>query len=341
MNNPKNILIFELNWLGDILFSFPLLRALKKEHKSARITCAVVPRYAELLHGSPDVDDIVLLSDRRGILSFFEKIVFILKTRKKKYDVCYLLKPSKSKTMMACAAGIPERIGFSGKRSAITSEIKIPNVPMHRADTLLLLTGAKSGKISDKKYRYSVSEKDMKKAEDVLRNRLGGACKFIAVHPAGNWPQKRWDRDSFAELIARLLAHNAAIKVVITGAEGDKELARYITEKVNDRRCFSLAGDTKLGELAAVFKKSGLVISSDSGPLHLAAAAGGRTIGLFGPTSPRITGQIGEGEHIVISSEGRIDCGLPCYAEDCLLNKKCMDVISVDEVFEIAVKALG
>ena len=86
MSEPKRILVFELNWLGDILFSFPFLRAVRSAFPEAYIACVVVPRYADLLINNPWINDVHALSDNNSITSIGEKIAFVHMIRKEKYD---------------------------------------------------------------------------------------------------------------------------------------------------------------------------------------------------------------------------------------------------------------
>ncbi|MFH1836929.1 MAG: glycosyltransferase family 9 protein [Candidatus Omnitrophota bacterium] len=341
MDKQKKILIFELNWLGDILFSFPFLRALKERDKESHIACAVVPRYAGLLSENPFVDEVYLLSDRRGFFSFFEKLFFVLKIKKEKYDTCFFLKSSNSKGMMAVSAGIHDLIGFKGKKTKLTTEVDDVGVNVHRAERIFALAEAVGIKGTGIKYEYSVSEKNIKKADEIIKNKRNSGNYLIGIHPGGNWDEKRWDKEKFVGLIKRILENLNDADIIITGGKKDKDLARYISDRVKDERCYTLAGETSLEELAGLFKKCRVIVSADSGPLHLASAVGACTIGLFGPTSYKITGQIGRGKNVFISSEDKIECRVPCYTENCVLGKKCMDLITVDEVFEAVAREVN
>jgi len=331
------ILIFELNWMGDILFSLPFIRAVRKKFPDAYIACTVVPRYAELLIHNPWVNYVHALPDNNRLSSIGEKISFVRMIKKEGYDACFILKPSRTKAVMALLAGIPERFGFAGKNSPLTREVEQPG-GLHRADQILALAGLVGVEKADGTYEYFYSEEDEERANDILRRAGGGIRRTVALNPGGNWEMKRWPADNFTDLARRLLDAFGDIEVMITGAEKDVKLARGIARDAGSDRCYTVAGMTGLNELAVLFKESALVVSADSGPLHLASATGVTTIGIFGPTSYKITGQRGRGRNIAMQKD--VGCRVPCYAKSCGMDLACMKAVTVDEVFKAAKERL-
>ncbi|MFH1665160.1 MAG: glycosyltransferase family 9 protein [Candidatus Omnitrophota bacterium] len=335
---PERILIFELNWLGDILFSFPFLRAIRKRFPEAYIASVVVPRYVDLVINNPWVNEVHVLSDNNGLRSLKEKLEFINVIRREKYDTCFLLKPSRIKSIMAFYAGIGERIGFSGKKALLTKEVEMPGGNMHRADVILSLAGAAGVSEADGMYEFFLTEADEERADELLRDVRGGRNRAVGINPGGNWDAKRWPAENYTALIKKILDNFGDVEVMVTGAEKDMALAGHIVSEAGSGRCYTVAGRTDLSVLAALFKRCALVISADSGPLHLASATGVTTVGLFGPTSYKITGPRGRGKNIILS--GKVDCAVPCYEETCGKDFICMKSITVDEVFKAAQKEL-
>lgn len=334
------ILVFELNWLGDILFSFPLLRALRQRYPEAYITCVTVPRYSDLLIHNPWVNYVHVLSDSTRLSTLFEKLAFIRMLRAEKYDVSLLLKPSRTKAVISRMSGIPERISFAGKNAPLTKEVDIPRDHIHRADQLLSLAGAMGVESADGTYEYFYGWEDREKAEGILRKEGGGVRRIVALNPGGNWKAKRWPRERFAELGKALLKRFTDIEIMVTGALKDIKLAQEIVSLIGGaEKCYSIAGKTSLNQLAALFDKCALVISADSGPLHLASATGTDTVGLYGPTLPEITGPRGRGMNIVV--QRRTDCVLPCYEDRCPKNYACMRDIEPEDVARAAGEILG
>ncbi|MDD4956467.1 MAG: glycosyltransferase family 9 protein [Candidatus Omnitrophica bacterium] len=338
VESPKRIIIFELNWLGDILFSFPLLRALRLRFPTAYISCVVVPRYADLLANVPWINYVHVLSDDNRIFSVGEKLDFVDMVKKEKYGTAVFLKASRTKVIMSMLAGIPERVGFAGKNLPLTSEVACPNGAVHRADQLLSLAGLFGIDKADGTYEYFIRDDDKERMERILSGIGVGRNPFIVLNPGGNWDAKRWSPMNFISLARQILWAFRDLDIVITGAPGDRTLGDTIVSEAGGERVYNTAGRTSLNELAALFLSSELVVSADSGPLHLASATGATTIGLFGPTSPEITGQRGRGRNIVIRSSP--DCAVPCYVKKCRNNNVCMYSIGVDTVFSAIRDAL-
>ena len=336
---PERILIFELNWLGDILFSFPLIRAIRKKFPEAYITCVVVPRYMDLLVNNPWINDVYAFSDERGLGAIKEKIVFTAMLRRESYDTCFFLKPSKTKAIMAAFAGIKTRIGFGEKKTAINCLVDLPKEEVHRADHILSLARSVGIKEADGSYEYFINEADVKKAKEVLRQSGGGIHRTVVINPGGNWDAKRWPVEKHKDLAKRIVSTFKDVEVIISGSKKDIDLADGIVSFVEDKRCYSIAGQTGLNELAAIFAECSVMISADSGPLHLASANNAPTVGLFGPTSCELTGPRGKKESVIIWKD--CGCDIPCYAEHCEKAYACMDGITVDEVFDAAKKVLG
>ncbi|MEA3490106.1 MAG: glycosyltransferase family 9 protein [Candidatus Omnitrophota bacterium] len=333
----ERVLIFELNWMGDILFSFPFLRAVRGAFPEAYITCTVVPRYVDLLIHNPWINFVHALPDDNRISSIGEKLAFIRMVKKEKYDTCFFLKPSRTKAVMAVLAGIPERVGFRGKGAPLTREVEMPR-DLHRADQILALAGVLDVTEADGSCEYFFSEEDEERANDLLRQAGGGVRRTVVLNPGGNWELKKWPSKNFIELARRILENFEDVEVMVTGGEKDVKVAREIVSEAGTDRCYTVAGMTGLNELAVLFKESTLVISADSGPLHLASATGVTTIGLYGPTSHDITGPRGRGKNIIIRKD--TGCVVPCYVKNCGKGLACMNEITVDEVFGAAERIL-
>jgi heptosyltransferase-2/heptosyltransferase-3 len=157
---------------------------------------------------------------------------------------------------------------------------------------------------------------------------IGPTESYVVLNTGGNWDLKRWSTDSFA-LLAKRLDREFGLKIVFSGSNKDKENCQRIAQTA-DIRAVILAGETTLGESLALYKRAVVVISGDSGPLHLAHSVGADVIGIFGPTLPSITGPRGRGPvHILFKDVG---CNkAPCYHLSCT-NNVCMQSVTVDDV---------
>ncbi|MEW6335105.1 MAG: glycosyltransferase family 9 protein [Thermodesulfobacteriota bacterium] len=156
--------------------------------------------------------------------------------------------------------------------------------------------------------------------------------RFVAVSPVAFWETKLWEDDKFAELGDRI-QRELGVGVVLTGGEaGPLERIRARMQHA----AANLGGRTTLRELAALYRAADLVVSTDSGPMHLAAAVGTPVVALFGPTDPARTGPYGPGHRIIRRD---LDCS-PCFRKHCSA-PRCMTDISVEEVFAAVRAVLG
>ncbi|MBI1977296.1 MAG: glycosyltransferase family 9 protein, partial [Candidatus Omnitrophica bacterium] len=125
------------------------------------------------------------------------------------------------------------------------------------------------------------------------------STRLVAINPGANWPPKRWPAEYFCELAERLI-ERYGIQVVLTGSHDDEPVAQLILDSHANSNILSLCGQTTVRQLGALFSMCRLVISNDTGPLHIAAGVGTNVIGLFGPTQPLETGPLGRGKNIMI-----------------------------------------
>ena len=157
---------------------------------------------------------------------------------------------------------------------------------------------------------------------------------LVALNPMARWETKLWENDRFADLADRI-QKDLSCEVIFTGSRRDRPVIDQIIGSMEERAC-NLAGRTSLKELACLYSKCRLAITTDTGPMHIAAAMGCPVVALFGPTAPWRTGPYGNG-HRIIRTE--IECS-PCFKKKCA-RKTCMKDISVNRVFETARELFG
>ncbi len=236
-------------------------------------------------------------------------------------------------------AGIPERIGYYTKKRALllTKKVAIPQETLHKVEYFLNIAKASGITAENKDYEFFVNKEDSAYIDDLFTEyNLRSTDFLVVINPGGNWQLKRWPKENFSKLSDRLIKEYGA-KVIISGAQGDFGLAKDIAAHMQERPII-LCGKTTLGQLAALMSKVHLVISNDSGPMHIAVSQKAKVIALFGPTSPGVSGPYGRGEYLVIQAQG--DCEVPCYKLDCADNK-CMVEITVAEVLQATEKLTG
>jgi lipopolysaccharide heptosyltransferase II len=334
----SGILIFEPDWLGDILFTFPFIKTLRFAFPDTAISCIVSPNFAELLTNNPWTDNIYILSNRNTVRSYMALLQLVHRIRKKDYGMCFFQTFSKRRALLAKMANIKERVGFVSIPGSLTLRIPAPPPDIHMIDQILHLTKSMGLKPDSTSYEYFISDNDLNQAHNLLVSRGWGMRKLVTLNPGAKWDGKRWPSDYFCDLGRRILQRFTDFEIILTGDNRDLPIAEKIAHKLSTSKCHNLAGKTDLNQLAAIFKMCSLVISCDTGPLHLASAVGANTIGLFGPTFPEVTGPRGTGVNIVIREmvEGKPYCKFETRHPS-----KSMRAISPQKVFGEVCKVLS
>lgn len=339
-NDPKEILVFNVNWLGDVIFSIPVFKALRKNYPQASITCLAVPRVKEILECVPGIDEIIIYDEKGKDRGLFAKINLIRCLRQKSFDTVFLLHGSWSRALLMLLANIPTRVGYQkkGRSRFLTHPVEPVGDEVHKADIYLNVIESFGVPVWDKTSQLNVPAEAK---EAVVKMLTGNDIKadepFIVVHTSGNWNLKRWPSFYWAELI-KILMTELRIKVVIS--EGPKELewAKEIA-KQSQVTPVILAGKTNLQELIALMEKAVLVISADSGPLHIASCVNHNVIGIYGPTMPSTTAPRGKAKVQIFHKD--VGCNrASCYYLACPDNI-CMQAVTVEDVFTAAKRILG
>jgi len=240
----------------------------------------------------------------------------------------------KSGILISIARG-RRKIGFDKglehmEHSYIFLNERIPAVDMeiHALSRGMMLLHAVGIPTNEVEYKLPVSNHDRKKIDELMKQHgINGVKPLIAINPVAKWETKLWPNKKFAEL-ADMLIDQYDMKIVFTGGIKDYSINQAITSSMKVR-AINFAGKTTLTELAALYEKAALVISTDTGPMHLAAAVGTPVVALFGPTASWRTGPYGT-DHQVIRAE--LGCS-PCFKRRCS-NNICMGQISIQKVFD-------
>jgi len=325
----NNILVVNVNWLGDAVFSSSLFKALKKAYPQARVSCLCVPRVKEVLAYCPYVDKIIVYDEKGKHRHPWKKWKLICNLRNEKFDAAFLLHRSMTRSLMVYLAGIPLRIGYGKAKGLLTHPVPMKAEDIHRCDYYLKVLESYGIKVEERSCELRLKLEDMQKVDDKLSKAgIGPAEKYVVLNTGGNWDLKRWDADSFVRLAKRLQGEYA-LKIVFPGADKDREFCHGLAQAIGPM-AIVLAGTTTLGESLALYKRAMVVISGDSGPLHLANSVGADVIGIYGPTLPSITGPRGCGR-VQILFNG-VGCNkAPCYHLSCT-NNVCMQSVTVDDV---------
>jgi lipopolysaccharide heptosyltransferase II len=330
----KRILVFDVNWIGDVLFSTVVIRNVRYNFPDGYIACVIPSRCAAVLEGNPYLNEVIFFDEKGAQRSPWGFWKFVSDLRRKRFDTAYLLHRSFTRALICCLAGIKERVGHhTGKRGLLLTQSFVPPAidSLHRIDYYLDVIKKAGLEVKDRHLDFLVSERDVIAADEFLKKESIHPDDFlVGLNPGGNWMPKRWPLESWGELADRL-AEECKARVLITGSEKDIPLARQIFSLTRNKPVIA-CGQLTLKQFAGLVRRMGVFITADSGPLHIANAAGARhIIALFGPTSAALTGPYPDRNVTVMRKE--IGCTIPCYKVDCPDNR-CMKAISVGEVLE-------
>ena len=340
MEGNKRILIFNVNWLGDVLFSTATIRNIRRNFPDSFIACVIPSRCYPVLKGNPHLDEIIIFDEKDRHKGMLSRLDFVKLIKSKKFDMVFLLHRSLTRALICRLAGIPKRIGYYTKKRGflLTKKITMPKIDtIHRIDFYLNIIEKAGLKVEDRYTEFFINHEDENAVVDFLKKNHLREDDFIAVlNPGGNWGPKRWPKEYWGEL-ADMLVTAFKAKIILSGSQNDLNLANQI-KKIMKEEPVITCGVLNLKQLAALAKRSDLFITGDTGPLHIANAIGAkRIIALFGPTSPSLTGPFPVKNTIVIQKD--VNCKIPCYKVNCKDNR-CMKAITPKDVLAEAKKIL-
>ncbi len=332
MNKFKNILIVRTDRMGDVVLTIPAIRALRETYPLARITLWMSRSTKELAAGLPFIDEIIIEYKTRGWFGFFEQVAIL---RKKKFDLAIIFH-TKKRTNAACfLAGIPYRLGYRNNKFGFLLNHPVVDERhlgiKHEAEYCMDLLKHIGVNGTDLKLQVSRDkEADIWAQDFFTKHKLSGK-PVIAMHPAASCPTRFWPVEFYADLADRLIRENK-VAVIIVGDKLVQPAAGKIIARAGNG-AIDVAGQTSLSQLISLISLCRVLISNDSGPVHLAAAVGIPVISIFlraqsgiNPLRWRPLGansvliQNKNGEEIILNSSGKVISGR-------------FDSISVEEVF--------
>ena len=348
----NRILVIVPNWFGETLFATPFLRALRQQRPQAFIAAMGWPQCREVLRHNPDVNDWLDYDEHGAHRSLVGKWRLVRVLRARHYDTAFLLRKSLSRALLLVMAGIPRRVGFANAKSGwlLTHRLPAPRQsagqagvppaagPRHKASTYLPLLEAVGLLVLPGPYTYTVSDEERQAAREQLSSRsVCDGRPLVILHPGANWPHKRWAPERFAALGDQLIEGPRA-HIAITGGPDDVPLAQAM-QRAMRQPAVVLAGTTTLRQLGALLEQAQLVVSNDTGVLHIAAALRRPIVALYGPTSPALTGPLGDPARTITVHHPDCCPSIPCYEPDRPAHPG-MNAITVDEVFAAASRLL-
>jgi len=310
------ILIVKLSSLGDMIHALPTLEALRSLYPEGQITWLVEEPHAPVLAGHPALDEVwpvprLRLGSDRFLTNFRDSFKLARRIREQPFDLVIDLQGLLKSAVWVALTRSTRKIGYDRTRElsylALTERLPPYDRETHAVRRYLNVARSLGAPAEGPRFRLGLPlSVDLSHLVP-----LKPGQPLAVVHPGARWPTKLWPAAHWARL-ADWLAREKGFQVVITGSPGDRGLAEEILAHT-ETPPLNLAGRTSLAELAAVLKQARVAVTTDTGPMHLAAALGTPVVALFGPTAPWRTGPFGEG-HQVVRLE--LDCS-PCFQRQC------------------------
>ncbi|WP_322481112.1 lipopolysaccharide heptosyltransferase II [Thermogemmatispora sp.] len=367
---PRRILVIRLDLIGDLVLSLTLVHALKRTYPEAEIDLLAMPSTAPIASADPDLAQIITYDPNiwrrpRALVrgrNWREAFILLRRLRARRYDLAVSVFGPWA-ALLALLSGARRRVGFAGESYAGFMTDPVPGRHWQRGDRRhevdycleLARAAGVSVRPEDRWPRLSIDPQArleiaslLKRldpangAEEQTQSATSPVRPLVVCHIAShNGYAKRWPIPYWARLLTGL-AREVQARLVLTGASGDLPLITAVLQRLErSTPVLNLAGQTSLPQLAALMEMADLVISGDSGPMHIAAATGAPLIAIHGPTDPALSGPISPQATIVRSG---IWCS-PCYdarsPADCRFHTvQCMKDVTPEQVLALALRRL-
>ncbi|MBI3812203.1 MAG: glycosyltransferase family 9 protein [Nitrospirae bacterium] len=342
----QRILIIKLGAVGDVIHTLPVLETLRGRFPQAHIGWAVEEAAAPILEGNPALNELIRLERKKlrgtGGLAYFRR--WLQSLRERQFDTALDPHNLFKSGLAAYASGASLRVGFRKFREGnflfMNRWVRPAARYCHAVEKYLTLLDPLGISESQRVFRFPLAwgprdEEFIDRFWTQQGYGRDGAKQeaVVAVNPGANWPSKRWMPERYAQVADRLVKDHG-IRLLILWGPGERPLAERIARSMSET--FVIAPETDLKLLAALIKRCRLVITGDTGPLHIAAALAVPTVALFGPSDPARNGPYGQG-HAVIRS--LIPPATHWQKKE--VGNHWMEAIPVETVIEAAIKQLG
>lgn len=331
--------------IGDLVLSTPVFPAIKKRYPNSFIAALVFKETAPIIEGNPWVDQVIVYDKKGFHKSWWKTMQFALELKKERFDIAIHLHATNRVNIISWLAGIPIRIGYRVKPgdrhgnlhhflTHIVNEKKWEG-KKHEADyNFDLLTLIDVPRPEKLEFYFPLRDSDREALKRVFPAQHQ---RYVVFHPSASCISKRWAPDRLAAVADRL-AREYGIYPVIIGAEGLGALHAHQMQEFMEEKALNLAGQLNLGMLGWLLKGARLLVSNDSGPVHIASALGTPVISIFGRNEPGLSTTrwrpLSPNSSFLHKDVGCV----VCLAHKCQIDFKCLKEIKVEEVLEEARK---
>lgn len=337
------LLIVKISSLGDVVHAFAFANRLKTQKPDITIDWLASEVYAEFVSSNRHVRKVFRFKRSEWgkkichPATWGEVVSLQSALRKEKYDICLDMQGLLRSGLVTFFSGAQKRVGFStareGSRFCYDTLINSAQKP-HAVDKLLEALSVFNVPLPEKpSCEFDIPQKASDNVKKLL-TKLGVADRYIVFHQGARWPTKNWPETKWRQLSENFYKR-IGVPIVFTGSKDDADSIDSIIPKGG--RFYNLAGRVGLLELSALLKNAMLMVTVDSGPMHISAAFATPLVAIFGPTSPIKTGPKTAGMAEVVTAG--VDCA-PCFKRNCPRSMECMEKITPAQVEAIAKKLL-
>jgi lipopolysaccharide heptosyltransferase I len=337
---PGRVCVIKPSALGDVVNAFPAVAALRARWPASEIVWVINASLQGLVDGHPDIDRVIPYDRARagvGLRTVTSFARFLNRLRRERFDLTIDLQGLFRSGVMTASTAAPVRVGLSDAREGAVWFYSHRVVPpgtresSHAVDRLLAVAGAFGAVLGSPSFAVATTDLDRAWAREQLaqvpRPRL-------ALNLGARWETKRWPPAHFAEVARRAVEQRNA-GLISLGAPEDRPFVDVLKSRLDPIPVLDLCGRTSLPQLAALAEQVEVVLSNDTGPLHLAAAAGARVVGIYTCTSPIANGPYGP---LALAAESQVWCKASYRVKCARLD--CMTELTPDRVWPLVLAQL-
>ena len=344
-----DILVVKMSALGDVIQALPVIPALREGFPGCRIHWLVEEAAHEVVRCHPGVDEVMVsrrstwprqLSRPKNWPRAMSELRALVAELRRPYDIAIDLQGLVKSGIWMGLTRARRKIGFRQARERInrlflTEAVGGISGELHAVDRYLQLVASLGcPRVREPDFGLRPPQEATRRIKGLLASAgYSGDEPMAVLAPAARWESKRWTEAGFARL-GDLMAESLGLQVVLVGGWADRPLLNRISEKMR-RRALNLVGKTDIPALMALMGMARVVVSTDSGPMHMAAALGTPVVALFGPTAPWRTGPYGSRHRVVRAA---VSCS-PCFRRRCP-ERSCMERIEPEEVLVEVVRVV-
>ncbi len=336
MSLPRSILVLTREHIGDLVCTTPALRSLRRLYPEAHIVVEVGERAACVLENNPHVDEIILRPHHQGLPG---KAQFIRLLRRRRFDLGLILDNSADMILYLRLGGVTQRVGLVRKKrfaNLLTDRIAFDPKQHEMIDNFRNVVGLLGADVSDPQPEVFPSAQDISAVDALFAEHgLRPDDTLIALNPGASAPANRWLPERFAE-VGDLLAQRPGARILLLGSADDLPLAAEVMRGMQLPPVV-LTGQLSVLQLAETLRRCAVMITNDTGPMHLACAARTPIVAIFGPAVPHESGPGYVPGNIVLRN---VTACPNCTKYDCRDDRRCMRLVTVAEVVAAAEKQL-